>query len=164
MGKGSAGCVFHYHRMQRMEVDTNILPSPYRSKAKRVSTSGQIPTIQNDSNNTIHPERQLYRVCLSTGGSHVTIIHAALDLTVQTPLAPSSPRHETRDPFPWPQPPPTSDIWWPSQETLFFRPHCIAPPKWQLVTIERVTVSASGWYASYYNAFLLKKLSILSQI
>ena len=105
MGKGCAGCVFHYHRMQRMELDTNILPSPHRSKAKRVSTSGQIPTIQNDSNNTIHPERQLYRVYLSTGGSHVTIIHAALDLTVQTPLAPSSPRHETRDPFPWPQPP-----------------------------------------------------------
>ena len=52
------------------------------------------------------------------GGSHVTITHDALDFTVQP-----TPRHQTMEPHPQPQPPghqtwdpPTSasDIWWQS--------------------------------------------------
>ena len=76
-------------------------------------------------------------VCLSfcLEGSHVTIAHDALDLTVLppphpgpfqtwemgTPRLPSDMEHEN---------PPATDIWWPSLLTcsnLFIGPHCIAP-------------------------------------
>ena len=91
--------------------------------------------------------------------SHVTIIRDALALTEQdhpahgtsgTPKAPPTPDMG-------PQRLPASDIWWPPLKTcskLFtLRP---TPPNrsCNLMAVEAGTVSTSGWYASYWNAFL----------
>ena len=125
----------------------------------------------------------LVSVCLFTGGPHMTITHDALDLTVQGPHLldirhgpPSSPaldptpRHQTLDPpslaWPpldmrcgtlWSQPlalPSACDIWWLSLETCWtsnFKTPLTGTDVWWPKHIHL----ASGWYASYWNAFLL---------
>ena len=94
-----------------------------------------------------HTNEVFSRVCLSTGGPHVTITHDALDLTV-SPLpalvlilipppdiwhgdspGPVPLRHGTWGPLH--AGPSASDIWRPSLEicsNLFIGPHCTAPP------------------------------------
>ena len=136
-------------------------------------------------------------MCVSVSQS-VTIIHAALDLTVQAPWPQSNPGlvpppdidltgqdpppptgHGTsldRDPtwpwpWPWPSPipsgqgnsldrePSASDIRWSSLETcsnLF----TLGPLQPVLVAIEACMISTSGWYTSYWNAFLFLHLSV----
>ena len=83
-------------------------------------------------------------VCLSfSWGPHVTIIHDALELTVQAPLQTwgmrtlgSHPEMGHGDSHL------ASDIWWPSLETcsnLFIGPHCSGSPSpcyWHLVATE----------------------------
>ena len=81
---------------------------------------------------------------VSTGGPHVTIIHDALDLTIDSPIPP----------------PPASGIWWPRLETcsnLFTwgHPHpVLTSGVWLLKYIRW----ASGMYASHWNDFLLVTL------
>ena len=79
-------------------------------------------------------------------------------------LAPTPPNTRFEDPLA-----PASDIWWLPLKTcsnLFIRPHCTGPlPQEQhLVAIEGVTVSTSGWCASYWNAFLLVNAVAFSRI
>ena len=85
----------------------------------------------------------------------MTITHDTLDLIVQAPVPSPSPdiRHRT--------PPalassPASDIWWPSVETLqtcsLEGPSLTSTDIWWL---EHVRLP-NGWYASYWNVFLVK--------
>ena len=92
----------------------------------------------------------LSRVC-SQGGSHVTIINAVLEITVQGLLHVG------------PQVPPALVIpllvasgghhWRPAKACSLQNP----PPgwSWHLVAFEAGAVSESGLYASYWNAFLV---------
>ena len=90
----------------------------------------------------------------------MTIIRDALALTEQdhpahgtsgTPKAPPTPDMG-------PQRLPASDIWWPPLKTCskLFTLRPTPPPNrsCNLMAVEAGMVSTSGWYASYWNAFL----------
>ena len=86
------------------------------------------------------------------GGSHLTITHGELDLTVQGPLP--RPLHTWYLTVQGHLP--ASDIWGPSVETcsnLFASVPAPLHQCWHLVDIESYT---SGQYASYRNAFLFQ--------
>ena len=101
------------------------------------------------------------QVCLSTGGSNMTIIQDALDHPPLPPPPDMGP-HWTGTPPPpdmdlTGQGPPTSDIWWPSLETCSNLFTSGLPPTsayiwWPLKYVRSALVSRR--YASYWNAFL----------
>ena len=106
-----------------------------------------------------HPPMKLWygnvfsHVCLFTGEreSHVIIKNGTLDLTVQAPLALSSPGYGT---FTVQGPTPlasdiTGDLFKVVQARTPIPHQC-----WHLVAVQTHTVSASGQYASDWNGFL----------
>ena len=105
-----------------------------------------------------------HSIHLGVGGSHVTIIHDALDLTVR-PFWPQSHQHshppisDMSLPGPGSSPPLVTSgghYWRPVQTCSLEDP----PNQCHLLTVEGVMVSTSGQYASYWNDFLFSFIFI----
>ena len=92
---------------------------------------------------TAHQEVMLSLMPVCSRGFHVTITHNALDLTIEVPH-----RHQIWDPMLVTS---GGHHWKPVQTCSFEDPTPISTDIWWL----KHTQLASGWYASYWKAFLL---------
>ena len=104
------------------------------------------------------------RVCLSVHrgkGLHLTIVHDALDLTLQAPHI----RHGTPQPQPQSQPS-TSDILWPSLETCsnLFTPRMPRPNSIDIWWLPKYIWLTSRKYVFHWNAFLFSYLIALLSV
>ena len=119
-------------------------------------------------------------ICLFTVGHHVTIIHNALDLTVQPPSpdirSGTSTRYQTRDPlvltsdgqhvqicsFENPSPPLTTDIWWLTLEScsnVFTLRTPLPPPPMTSGYWSTYGLQAGGAHPNWY-AFLSRHTDV----